>query len=84
MRFEKRVDTRDQLVEIMVKEKTIIHGTNKGPKLLAMVGVSSTLTNADNVGKLVDDIDQYKEKLSQMKETIWKERGEGKILKKEA
>ena len=72
MRTEKRVDTRDQPVEIMVMKKTIIHGTNKDHKLLAMAGVASALTNADNVGKLVDDIDQYKEKMSQMKETLRK------------
>ena len=80
--MEKRVDTGDQPIEIMVTEKTVIHGTNKYPKLLAMVGVASALANADNVGKLVDDIDQYKEKMSQMKETLRKEIGEGKILKR--
>ena len=30
---------------------------------------------------MVDDIEQYKEKMSQVKETLRKERGEGKILK---
>ena len=66
----------------MVIEKTILHGTNKDPKLLTMAGVASDLTNADNVGKLVEDIDQYKEKMSQMKETLRKEIREGKILKR--
>ena len=47
-----------------------------------MAGVASTLANADNVGKMVDDIEQYKEKMSQMKETLRKERGEGEILKR--
>ena len=57
MRTEKRMETGDQPVEIMVIEKTIIHGTNKDPKLLVMAGVESYLANAHNVGKLVDDID---------------------------
>ena len=82
MRSEKRVDTRDQPIEIMVMKKRIIHGTNKDPKLLVMAGVASALANADNVGKMVDDLEQYKEKMSQMKETLRKERGEGKILKR--
>ena len=75
MRTGKRIDTGDQPIYIMVTEKTVIHGTNKNPKLLAMVGVASALTNADNVGKLVEDIDQYKDKMFQMKETLGKERG---------
>ena len=55
---------------------------NKDPKLLAMAGVATTLDNVDNVKKLVEYVDQYKEKMSQMKETIRKERGEGKNLKR--
>ena len=82
MRTEKRVDIGDQTVEIMVMEKTVIHGRNKYPKLLAMAGVASALTNADNVGKMVDDLEQYKEKMSQMKETLKKERGEGQSLER--
>ena len=46
-----------------------------------MAGVASALTNADNVGKMVDDIEQYKEKMPQMKETLRKEREKGKALK---
>ena len=76
MRSEKRLNTGDQPVEIMVTEKTVLQGTNKDPKLLAMAGVATTLDNVDNVEKLVEDVDQYKEKMSQMKETLRKERGE--------
>ena len=72
MRLETRVNAEDHPVEIMVMEKTVLHGPNKYPKLLAMEGVASTLANAYNVGKLVEDIDQYKEKMSQMKEILRK------------
>ena len=81
MRIEKRVDTGKKQ-EIMVTEKTVIHGTDKDPRLLARAGVSSTLANVDNVDKIVDDLEQYKKKVSQMKETLKKERGEGKSLKR--
>ena len=80
MRSNKRLETCDRLIEIMVTEKTVLEGTNTSPKILAMVGVASALANADNDGKMVNDIEQYKEKIYQMKETLRKERGEGKIL----
>ena len=69
-------------VDIMVTKKTVLHGTNKDPKLLATAGVVSGLANADNVNQMVDDPEQYKDKMSQVKENLWKERGEGKILKR--
>ena len=81
MRIEKKVDTEEKQ-GIMVTEKTIIHGTDKDPRLLAMVGVGLALANVDNVDKIVDDLEQYKKKVSQMKETLKKERGEGQILKR--
>ena len=80
IRTEKRMDSGGQPVDIMVIEKTILHGTNKDPKLLAAVGVASSLANVDNVNQMVDDLEQYNEKMSQVKETLRKERGEGKRL----
>ena len=72
IRTEKRMDSRDQPVDIMVTEKTFLHGTNKDPKLLAAAGVGSALANANNVNQMVDDIEQYKEKMSRVKETLMK------------
>ena len=69
MRTKKRVDTGKNHIGVMVTEKTVVHGTNKDPKLLARESVASTIANVDNVDKTVDDIEQYKEKISQMKET---------------
>ena len=71
----------DQLASVMVTEETVMHNTNEDPRLLAMAGVVAAQANAVNVGKMVEDAEQYKEKLSQMKETLRKERGEGKYLK---
>ena len=64
MRTQKNMDTRGRPAEIMVTEKTVIHGTNTDLKLLAIAGVASTLANVDNVSQMVDDIEQYKEKMS--------------------
>ena len=47
-----------------------------------MESVSKTQANADNVLKLVEDVGHYKERMSQMKETLRKERGEGQELKR--
>ena len=81
MRTYKKVDTEEK-EGIMVTEKTIIHGTDKDPRILARACVASALANVDNVDKIVDDLEQYKKKVSQMKETLKKERGEGKRLKR--
>ena len=80
MRTKKKVDTRENQ-GLVVTEKTIIHGTDKDPRLLAKVGVASTFENEDNVDKVMIDLEQYKKKVFQMKETPKKERGDGKILK---
>ena len=56
----------------MVTEKKVVHGTNKDPKLLARAGVASALSNVVNVDKMIDHLEQYKEKVSQMKETLKK------------
>ena len=47
-----------------------------------MVGLAAAQANAVNVSKMVEDVDQSKEKMSRMKETLRKERGEGQELKR--
>ena len=66
----------------MRTEKTIFHGTHKDPRLMARAGVSSTLSNEDNVEKIMTDLEQYNKKVVQMKETLKKERGKGQSLKR--
>ena len=82
IRTEKKMDSRDQPIDIMVTKKIVLHGNNKDTKLLAAAGVASALANADNVNQMVDDIEKYKEKMSQVKETSRKESGEGHSLKR--
>ena len=72
MRTKKRVETMKKQ-GIMVTEKIVIHGTDKDPKLLSREGVASALANVDIVDKIMDDLEQYKKKVSQMKETLNKE-----------
>ena len=72
----------DQPVEFMAMKKTVMQGTNEDPQLLAMERVEVAQANVDNVSKLVEDVGNYKEIMSQMKETLRKERGEGQYLKR--
>ena len=66
----------------MRTEKTIVHETKTDPRLMARAGVASALANEDNVDKIMTDLEQYKKKVVQMKETLKKERGKGKIIKR--
>ena len=78
-RMEKKVDTGEKK-GVMVTEKTIVHGTNKDPRLMARAGVASALANEDNVDKIMTGLEQYQKKIAQMKETLKRERGEGQSL----
>ena len=67
---------------VTVIEKTIMQGTNEDPQFLASVSIESTRANADNVNKLVGDAKYYKERMIKIKNTLFKERGEGRDLKR--
>ena len=49
---------------------------------LASINVATAQANAYNVSKLKGVVDQYKEKIAQMKETLRKEQGEGQEAKR--
>ena len=72
----------DQTMVFMVTKETVMHRTDEYPRLLAMESVETTQATLVNVGKMVEDDEQYKEKMSQMKETLRKEREEGQVLKR--
>ena len=57
---------------VTVIEKTVMEGTNKDPNLLSYVNIASTQANADNVDKLVEDAENYKEMVLKMKDTLLK------------
>ena len=78
---EKRLKIGYRPIEVMVTEKTVMQGTNEDPQLLAMENIEVEQYNAYNVSKLVEDDEHYKERMLKMKETLVKERIEGKDLK---
>ena len=71
----------DRPVAVMVTENIVVHRTDEDPRLLAMEDVVAAQANAVIIGRLVENTEKYKENMSQMKETLRKERGEGQELK---
>ena len=43
---------------VMVNEKTVVHGTDKYPRLMARAGVATTLATEDNVDRIITDLEQ--------------------------
>ena len=67
---------------MMVIEKVVVHGTEKYPLLMERAGVATTLDTEDNVDIIMIDLEQYQKKVTQLKETLKKERSESKNLKR--
>ena len=61
----------------MITDKTLVHGTNIDPRLIARDGVALTQATEDNVDSLMTDIKQSRKNATQLKETMKKERDEG-------
>ena len=57
----------------MVTDKTLVHGTNKYPRLIARAGVALTQETKDNVDRLMTDLEQSRKNAAQLKETLKKE-----------
>ena len=66
----------------MITDKTLVHGTNTDPRLIARVGVALTQARKDNMYRLMKDLEQSRKNATQLKETLKKERDEGQKLKR--
>ena len=67
---------------MMVTNKTVVHGTHKDPRLIARDGVALTLATKYNVDRIMTDLEQSRKKVTQLKETLKKERSESQSLKR--
>ena len=72
---EKILKIGDQPDVVTVTARIVIQDTNEDPQFLASVRISAMQAHADNVNKLVGDVEQYKERMLNMKGTLVKERG---------
>ena len=80
-RTEKKVNTGGKM-GVMVTEKEMVHGTDKDPRLMARTGVATALSTEDNVDRIMMDLEQSQKKVTQLKETLKKERNESQNLKR--
>ena len=80
-RTEKKVNTGGKL-GVMVTDKIVVHDTNKDPQLMARARVALTLAIEDNVDKIMIDLEQYQKRVTQLKETLNKERNKIQSLKR--
>ena len=67
---------------MMVTDKTMVHGTDKDPRLIARARVSLNLSTEDNVDRIMTDLEQSQKRVTQLKETLKKERSESQNLKR--
>ena len=67
---------------VMVTKKEVVHGTDKDLRLMARAGVATTLATEDNVDRIMTDLEQSQKKITQLKETLKKERDEIQSLKR--
>ena len=56
----------------MGTKKTMVHGTDKDPRLMERADVAIALANEYNFDKIMMDLEQSKNNIAQMKETIKK------------
>ena len=80
-RIEKKLDTGGKLGR-MVTDKTVVHGTHNDPLLLARAGIALTLTNEDNVDRIMTDLEQSQKRVAQLKENLKKEMVENHNMKR--
>ena len=80
-RMEKKVNAEAKK-GIMLTEKTVLHGTDKDPRLMVRAGVATALATKDNADKIMTDLEQSQTKITQLKETLKRERDESQILKR--
>ena len=63
-RLKKRLKVGNQPDVVTVTKKTVMQGTNQDPIFLASVNIAVAQANADNVGKLVEDVETIKKECS--------------------
>ena len=80
-RTEKKVETVGQS-GMMVTNKTLVHGTDKDPRLTFRAGAALIHASKDNVDRIMTDLEQSRKNAAQLKDTLRKERDEGHKLKR--
>ena len=80
-RTENKVETCGQL-GMMVTDKTLVHGTDKYPRITARARLALFHATEDNVDRIMTDLEQSRKNSAQLKDTLIKEKDEGNKLKR--
>ena len=65
-----------------VTERMVMKNAEEHPKQLACMGIANAYANAHNVDRLLENIEQYKGKMAEMKEVLRKEEKVGRESKR--
>ena len=65
---------------MMVTNKTLVHGTDKDPRLTIRAGAVLIHASEDNVDRIMTDLEQSRKNAAQLKETLIKERDDIHII----
>ena len=57
----------------IVTEITVVKNVEDNPKQLASLGIANAYANAHNIDKLIETLEQFKGKMTEMKEVLRKE-----------
>ena len=80
-RMEKKVGAK-YLSWKMVTDTAIMVGTDKDPRLTIRAGAALIDASADNINKVMIELESAKKTSAQLKDTLRKERDEGNRLKR--
>ena len=79
---EKILKMGTHTIVVTITENTIMEGTHKDSKFTASVKIAAAQASADNVDRLMNDMEQNKEKMMKLKDNLVKMQGEGIELKR--
>ena len=80
-RTERRIKTRGQAGK-MRNDTNMVYGTNKDPKFTIRARVALINAFGDNVDQIMTDLEQSRKSVSQLKDTLRREREESNKLKR--
>ena len=66
----------------IVMERTVMKNVEEYPKQLASMGIANAYAHAENVDMIMENIEQYKGKMAEMKEVLRKEEKVGRESKR--
>ena len=81
-RTKKTLKVGTQPTVTTVTERTVMKNVEEYPKQLAFMDIANAYANAHNVDRLLENIEQYKGKMAEMKEVLRKEEKVGRESKR--